>query len=53
MKAKRNVLLTAILMGLSLGAQAQISGGVVKIGVLTDLSGGYSDLAGQGSITAA
>ena len=47
------MLLTAILMGLSLGAQAQISGGVVKIGVLTDLSGGYSDLAGQGSITAA
>lgn len=53
MKAKKNLLLTAITMGLSFGAQAQVSGGVVKIGVLTDLSGTYSDLAGQGSITAA
>jgi branched-chain amino acid transport system substrate-binding protein len=26
---------------------------VVKIGVLTDLSGVYSDLAGQGSVVAA
>ena len=28
-------------------AQAQVSDGVVKIGVLTDLSGTYSDLAGK------
>ena len=34
-------------------AQAQISDNKVKIGVLTDLSGTYSDLAGQGSIEAA
>ncbi|HEX8925558.1 MAG TPA: ABC transporter substrate-binding protein, partial [Terriglobales bacterium] len=34
-------------------AQSKISGDVVKIGVLTDLSGLYSDLAGQGSVTAA
>lgn len=34
-------------------AHAQFSGNVVKIGVLTDLSGTYSDLAGQGSIEAA
>jgi len=35
------------------GAQAQISDNVVKIGVLTDLSGAYSDLAGKGSVVAA
>lgn len=34
-------------------ASAQISNDVVKIGVLTDLSGLYSDLSGQGSIVAA
>ena len=36
------------------GVSAQkISDDVVKIGVLTDLSGTYSDLAGQGSVVAA
>ena len=35
------------------GAQAQFTDGKVKIGVLTDLSGTYSDLAGQGSVEAA
>jgi branched-chain amino acid transport system substrate-binding protein len=35
------------------GAQAQISGNVVKIGVLNDQSGLYADLGGQGSVTAA
>ncbi len=34
-------------------AGGKISGDVVKIGVLTDLSGLYSDLSGQGSIIAA
>jgi branched-chain amino acid transport system substrate-binding protein len=33
-------------------AQAQVSNDVVKIGVLTDLSGTYSDLAGSGSVLA-
>jgi branched-chain amino acid transport system substrate-binding protein len=33
-------------------AQQKISGGVVKIGVLTDMSGTYSDLAGPGSLLA-
>lgn len=33
-------------------AGAKISDGVVKIGVLTDMSGAYSDLAGPGSVTA-
>jgi branched-chain amino acid transport system substrate-binding protein len=33
-------------------AQAQISDNVVRIGVLTDLSGLYSDVAGQGAVIA-
>jgi branched-chain amino acid transport system substrate-binding protein len=37
---------------LSGGVQAQVSGNVVKIGVLTDLSGTYSDLAGSGAVLA-
>jgi branched-chain amino acid transport system substrate-binding protein len=32
---------------------AKLSGDMVKIGVLTDMSGVYSDLGGQGSVTAA
>jgi branched-chain amino acid transport system substrate-binding protein len=32
---------------------AKISGDVVKVGVLTDMSGLYSDLGGQGSVVAA
>jgi branched-chain amino acid transport system substrate-binding protein len=35
------------------GAGPKLSDGVVKIGVLTDLSGAYSDLAGNGSVIAA
>ena len=34
-------------------AQSKVSDGVVKIGVLTDMSGLYSDLGGQGSVIAA
>ena len=37
---------------LATAAQAQVSDGVVKIGVLTDLSGTYSDLAGPGTVIA-
>ncbi|HSF48569.1 MAG TPA: ABC transporter substrate-binding protein [Burkholderiales bacterium] len=33
-------------------AQAKISDGIVKIGVLTDLSGLYSDLSGSGAVLA-
>lgn len=33
-------------------ASAEVSDGVVKIGVLTDMSGTYSDLAGQGTVVA-
>jgi branched-chain amino acid transport system substrate-binding protein len=32
---------------------ARLSGGNVRIGVLTDMSGLYSDISGQGSVTAA
>jgi branched-chain amino acid transport system substrate-binding protein len=52
MKATRIALAVAAL-GLAAGAaQAQISDNMVKIGVLTDMSGAYSDLAGAGSVTA-
>jgi len=53
---KRAVLaaLTAFsLLGAAAGAQAQISGGVVKIGVLSDMSSLYSDIGGPGSVAAA
>jgi branched-chain amino acid transport system substrate-binding protein len=44
--------MTAALFGLG-GAQAQISDNVVKIGVLTDMSGTYSGMGGPGSVVAA
>lgn len=37
----------------SAGAQAQISDGTIKIGVMNDMSGLYADIAGPGSVTAA
>lgn len=42
-----------VLAALSGGAQAQISNGVVKIGVLTDIAGPYSGMGGPGSVVAA
>jgi len=39
-------------LGFSLPAQAQISGDVVKIGFITDLSGVYSDVDGNGGAEA-
>src|SRR6266498_3437209 len=48
--------LIALAVLLALGAQpaqAQISDGVIKIGVLNDQSGLYADLAGPGSVVAA
>jgi branched-chain amino acid transport system substrate-binding protein len=41
------------LLAAGTAAQAQISDNVVKIGVLNDQSGAYSDLAGKGSVVAA
>ena len=39
--------------GSALAQAAKISGDVVKIAVLTDMSGVYSDLGGKGSVVAA
>jgi branched-chain amino acid transport system substrate-binding protein len=51
---KKALLAAAALCALATGtAQAEMSGGVVKIGVLNDMSGLYADLAGQGSVIAA
>ena len=36
-----------------LAQQAKVSDGIVKIGVLTDMSGVYADYGGQGAVTAA
>lgn len=44
--------LAGLLAAGSLTAQAQVSDNVVRVGVLTDLSGVYSDIAGQGAIVA-
>jgi len=49
----RKWMMVSALALMGVGAQAQISDNVVKIGVLTDLSGAYSDLAGKGSVVAA
>ena len=44
---------TSGLVLLASAAAAEISGGAVKIGLLTDMSGTYSDVAGSGTVTAA
>jgi branched-chain amino acid transport system substrate-binding protein len=44
------LLLLALLSGT---ARAQISDGIVKIGVMNDQSGTYADISGQGSVVAA
>lgn len=43
---------TTAMMLLAAPAVAQVSDNVVKIGVLTDMSGTYSDLAGPGTVVA-
>ncbi|WP_238120680.1 MULTISPECIES: ABC transporter substrate-binding protein [unclassified Xanthobacter] len=56
MKTKLATTLAAALLAsaaLIAPAAAQYAGDGVKIGVLTDMSGAYSDLAGQGSVEAA
>ena len=42
----------ALCVGTSL-AQAQYSDGIIKLGVMNDQSGLYSDLSGQGSVWSA
>ena len=52
MKALRNLaVLSAVLA--SGAAHAQYTDGVIKIGVMNDMSGTYSDLSGPGSVVAA
>src|SRR5258708_6505201 len=55
MKAfKRTMIGVAVAAALSLGvAQAQVSDGVIKIGVLSDMSSLYTDLAGARPVLAA
>jgi branched-chain amino acid transport system substrate-binding protein len=53
MKTKQISFTAAMLIAGIGSTQAQVSNDVVKIGVITDLSGLYSDLSGQGSIVAA
>jgi len=53
----RNLMAAAIIAGVGLGATAappdrKLSDGVVRIGVLTDLSGVYSDISGKGAVEA-
>jgi branched-chain amino acid transport system substrate-binding protein len=53
---KRKLLSTLVATACTLGfgtTQAQISDGVIKIGVLNDMSGLYADVAGPGSVIAA
>ena len=55
-KRKAGFIVAAALMAtLTMGAEAkaQVSDGVIRIGVLTDMSGVYGDLSGKGSVEAA
>ena len=53
MAVLRNMTAAAALAFTASGAHAQVSDGVIKIGVLNDQSSLYADLAGQGSVIAA
>jgi branched-chain amino acid transport system substrate-binding protein len=54
MKLKLSSLVAAMALAFAGGAaQAQISGNVVKIGVMNDMSGVYADIGGPGSVVAA
>jgi branched-chain amino acid transport system substrate-binding protein len=53
MSAVRKISLAVGLAMAAMGAQAQVSDGVIKIGVLNDQSSLYADLTGSGSVVAA
>jgi branched-chain amino acid transport system substrate-binding protein len=53
MNYQMKTLAAATALALSAGAHAQISGNVIKIGVMNDQSGTYADIAGPGSTAAA
>jgi len=52
-RAFTTIALVGLLILIAATAAAQISDDVVKVGVLTDMTGAYSDLAGPGSVIAA
>jgi branched-chain amino acid transport system substrate-binding protein len=52
MKWRLSIRAVGLMLALVGAARAGISDGVVKIGVLTDMAGAYSDLSGQGSVEA-
>ena len=52
-KTRLAAAMAAIVMGaVSFNAAAQVSGDTVKIGFITDLSGLYADIDGQGGVEA-
>ncbi|MCE4540095.1 ABC transporter substrate-binding protein [Pelomonas sp. P7] len=52
MNAIRTTLATAALAAFACSAQAQVSGDVIKIGFLTDMSSVYADIDGAGGVEA-
>ncbi|WP_332778005.1 ABC transporter substrate-binding protein [Polaromonas sp.] len=52
MNFKKLALAMAVAAAMAVPVQAQVSDNLVRIGVLTDLSGLYSDLTGQGAVLA-
>jgi len=52
MKSLPGVITLAVALA-SASAQAQFTDGIIKIGVMNDMSGTYKDLSGQGSVVAA
>ena len=53
MKFPVKTTLASLLIAIGMNASAQISDGIVKIGVLNDMSGLYADITGPGSVVAA
>lgn len=52
MKLKKIAAASALTLAAATGAHAQISGDVIKIGIITDMSGLYSDIDGAGGVEA-
>jgi branched-chain amino acid transport system substrate-binding protein len=53
MTAMRAFVMAAALLAVAVPTYAEISDGVIKIGIMNDQSGTYADLAGPGSVVAA
>jgi branched-chain amino acid transport system substrate-binding protein len=52
MKLKKIAAACALTLAAATGAHAQISGDVIKIGIITDMSSVYADIDGQGGVEA-